>query len=353
MIYWRGKAYEKAILQEFLHNQLNENPEEWERRILEFALEWLDENRQFFEVKTSGSTGAPKLIQLSRTQMTESALATQRYLNLKKGDSALLVLPAEFIAGKMMIVRAFVLGLDLYYLPPQIAVLENLARPYDFTAVIPLQLQHILDSGQQEKLQYLEKTIIGGAALSNHYISDLRKSKKQYWATYGMTETITHIAMKSLSRDESVYEALPGISFSQDAEGCLIIHSERLPEKQTHTTDLVNLISDFSFEYKGRKDHMINSGALKIIPEEIEEIAQKALEQEVFAGYQLDEKLGQKVVLVLQFGELDKSEILRRLAVELPKNRLPKEVLFIKDFIKTENHKIKRSAMQNWIFNNS
>jgi len=349
MYWWQGKKYHRESLVNHLQKRLSDKIEKWESNILSFAIDWLDEHIQSFEVKTSGSTGKPKLISLSRLHMKESARATADYFGLSNGDTALLVLPADFIAGKMMIVRALEIGLDLYYYPPQVSVINHINRDFDFGAFIPLQIQYAIDSGQVEKLAYIATSIIGGASLSQTYIDTLQNLHSKFYATYGMTETITHVAMKNLKESDACFEALPGIKFSVDKNQCLQIKSKRLPEFVTSTNDIVKLISESTFELKGRLDHIINSGGLKIIPEEIEEHIKSILQKEVFIGFQKDEKLGQKLVMVWEENGLNESEIIKMLSAKIDRKYLPKKVLNISSFIRTENQKIDRKKMQDWI----
>jgi len=349
MYCWQGETYHKEKLVELLQNRLIDNIEKWERNIILFALDWLDEKKNDFQVKTSGSTGSPKVIHLSRKHMIKSAQATVSYLGLSKGDSALLVLPADFIAGKMMIVRALEARLNLYYYPPQLSVFDSLKRGFDFAAFIPLQIQYAIDSGQMDKLSRIKNTIIGGAALAPKYEGKLRQLNVHIFATYGMTETITHVAMKDLKSVHSHFLALPGIRFSIDKNHCLQINSARLSPSVIQTNDVVELISETAFKLKGRFDNIINSGGLKIIPEELEERIQSILEQEVCIAYQKDEKLGQKVVMLMEKEQLDVSGIIEKLSAHIEKNQLPKKIINVPKFIRTENQKIDRKKMQDWI----
>lgn len=355
MILWQGISYSKEELIRLLEIQLTENSiEEWERSIFQFTVEWLDERNEFFKVKTSGSTGSPKSIQLTRKQMIDSALATQAFLDLKPGDKALLVLPAQFIAGKMMIVRALEIGMDLYFYPPRVSVLEQMKQPFDFAAMIPLQMQYALNNGLVSHLNGLKKIIIGGAALHPKYIVQLQTLEAHIYATYGMTETITHVAMRDLKDAQPIYKALPGIVFKKNEQDCLQIESDRLPESLFQTNDVIELISDKEFTFKGRADHIINSGGLKIHPEEIEERIQDVLDIEVFIGFQEDENLGQKLVMVIEDKEenLNESEIFKSMLLSLTKNKLPKKIYRIPQFLRTENNKISRKLMQDWIAKN-
>lgn len=351
MYYWQGKKYNRIDLIEFLKSRQLDNIEKWERSLLEFALKWLDENIELFKVKTSGSTATPKWIQLTRNQMIDSAKATRDFLKLKRGDTCLLVLPTDFIAGKMMIVRALEIGMDLYYFPPQVSVLKHIKREFDFAAFIPLQIQFAIDAAKTEKLNLIHKIIIGGASLADKYVDNLRNLKSDFYATYGMTETITHVAIKNLKQKNNYFNALPGITFSSDKNNCLIILSERLPNKRIVTNDLVDLKSYTAFILIGRYDNIINSGGLKIIPEELEERIQQIIAKEVFIGFKNDPDLGQLVVMVMEGMELNEQDIKKQLKLKIPKNKIPREIYGINSFFRTENQKINRKKMQEWILN--
>ena len=354
-IKWFGDIYSKSDFLSFLKKEKQRNLEEWELEILNFSFEWLDEKNKFFLVATSGSTGKPKSISISRYEMINSALATADYLKLKEGQSSLLILPAQFIAGKMMIVRALILGLDFYYLEPKTDILLQIDRKYDFCAAIPLQIQKVLNSNVPEKLDLFTEVIIGGAALANEDIVKLKDFSTHFYATYGMTETITHIAMKPLngSRASKSYQCLPGISIDQDDRDCLRIYSQRLPQEITMTNDRVELINEKEFLLLGRVDAVINSGGLKIQAEQLEELIKENLNLEIMIGYREDKTLGQKLVLLLegQAEEFDKQELQEKLTKILAKNKVPKEILFIPKLFKTPNQKLNRTQNQTWISN--
>lgn len=354
-IQWFGEIYSKSEFLAFLKKEKQRRLEEWELAILNFSYEWLDERNESFLVSTSGSTGKPKSISISRCQMIESALATANYLDLKEGQSSLLILPAQFIAGKIMIVRALVLGLDFYFLEPKVDVLLQIDREYDFCAAIPLQIQKVLNSNVPERLDLLSEVIIGGAALANDDITKLQNLKSHFYATYGMTETITHIAMKPLngSRTSESYQCLPGISIDQDDRDCLRIYSQRLPQEITMTNDRVQLINEKEFTLLGREDAVINSGGLKIQAEELEELIEASLDLEIMIGFIEDKTLGQKLVLLIegQEKEFDKKEIQAQLKKILAKNKVPKEIRFIAKLFRTQNNKLNRAKNQEWISN--
>jgi O-succinylbenzoic acid--CoA ligase len=350
---WQGKKYAKLGLVSFLETQLSHSPPEFEREIFSFALEWLNEKQQYFTVKTSGSTGAPKEIQLERQQMRQSAQATGAFLDLQPGDSCLLVLPAGFIAGKMMIVRALELGLDFYYLEPKINILSQIQRNYDFVAVIPPQVEFLIRQNELEQLNRFKKVIVGGASLSESGKSQLEPLQACFYATYGMTETITHIAMQALNGPEKLelFQCLPGVRVELNAQGCLVILGDRLPEKRLETSDLAQLDSFGRFRILGRTDHVINSGGLKISPEIWEEKLKRELPFEVMLSYINHDFLGQKLVLLVETKETpETTETLQILINQLfsPKYS-PKHIVYLPSFFRTFNGKPDRLACQKWL----
>lgn len=352
LILWKGQRFSKAEFLDFLKREKERVSEAWELRIFHFAEEWLEERNKFFKVETSGSTGPPKEIAISRSQMIASAKATANYLGLKRGDSALMILPADFIAGKMMIVRALVLGLDFHYEEPKIDVLQKVKRKYDFCAAIPLQIQNAIDLHCHEQLELLQKVIIGGASLSKPYLEDLQRIKSRFFATYGMTETITHIALKPLNGalKTNHFKCLPDVHIDRDERDCLRIISSRLPQKITITNDRVELISENEFIWLGRVDLVINTGGLKIQAEALEEQIKEILDVELMIGFREDSELGQRLVLLIEGeGIATASEIRDKLHQILPKNKQPKEILFISQLYRTTNQKINRIQNLEWI----
>lgn len=188
----------------------------YERAIGEFFLDWFDD-KDYIEMTTSGTTGLPKLVRLEKQAMIQSALATGDFFGLEPGDRALLCLPTQFIAGKMMLVRSLILGLDIDVVSPSTEPLLYNKKQYDFVAMVPLQVQNSI-----EKLVNIKKLIIGGAKIDSALEEKLLPLKTEIYETYGMTETITHIAAKRIG--EKVFSILPNVKIATDDRGCLVIH---------------------------------------------------------------------------------------------------------------------------------
>lgn len=314
----------------------------FEQAIGDFLLDWLDE-KPVIEVKTSGSTGRPKSILLKKSQMVNSALATGDFFGLSPGDSALLCLPCDFIAGKMMLVRSMVLGLELDYVEPSSNPLEYNSNSYDFCAMVPLQLKKSLG-----KLKQIRTLLVGGASVSNALEKKVEPESTTIFETYGMTETITHVAVRKIhpippSVVETFFKTLPGITISTDSRDCLVIDAPDVCDNKVVTNDLADLVSETEFKWLGRYDNIINSGGIKLIPEQIEAKLAQIITKRFFVAGLPDEKLGQKLVLVVE-GEMDTNNLLQEIISSsvLNKFEVPKAIYAVSKFSETDNRKILR-----------
>ena len=339
-----NKPYSKADIQA-INEKGNTDPHL--DQCLEFMLEWLNDETGV-TVHTSGSTGSPAPIQISKDAMVQSALATGKYFNLKPNDKALLCLPCKFIAGKMMVVRSFVLGLNLITVTPSGTPLETADGSIDFAAMTPMQLTATLRE-HPEKLNEIKTLIIGGGVVNSELIKQLEEIPTNCFATYGMTETITHIAIKALNGPQASkhYHALEKVTFKEDERGCLVIQAEHLDIDALVTNDRVKLINDQTFEWLGRVDHVINSGGLKIQPEEVEAKLEPIIQRPFFVAGIDDEEFGQKVALFMEGKAWKPEEITdfyRKSGLVLEKHQIPKAFFFVKSFSQTGTGKIQRRA---------
>ena len=308
--------------------------DEFEKSIGDFLLDWFD-NKSYIDLQTSGTTGEPKLIRTNKQAMVNSALATGDFFELSPGDKALYCLPTKFIAGKMMLVRSFILGLDIDFVEPSSHPLAKNETKYDFVAMVPLQAQNSL-----EGLKNVKKMIVGGARMSKELEKSLLKGKTEVYETYGMTETITHIAAKKIG--ESAFSILPNIKISQNETNCLVIDAPRISSDLIVTNDLVEIKNDNHFVFLGRIDNVVNSGGIKLMPEQIEEKLASIINNRFFVGGIADPTLGEKLVLVVEGkkGSFDES-----LLENLDKYEKPKKVFYKSDFLETATGKIKRKEM--------
>lgn len=276
--------------------------------------------------------------------MVNSALATGEYLRLMPKNKALFCLPADFIAGKMMIVRSIVLGLHLDIIPPSSMPLALTKNSYDFSAMIPLQASKSIYD-----LPRIKKIILGGASIDQDLEDKLQNVTTRIYSSYGMTETISHIAMRKVNhteKHETTYKALPNVTFSQDERNCLIINAPMISDHEIVTNDVVKLISRTEFDWLGRFDNVINSGAFKVFPESVEHKLGKHIKNAYFITSEPDEELGDKAVLYIEGKESDYKDLNRTLHrdKELLKFEIPRTIYFVPEFMMTDNHKIRRTA---------
>ena len=320
----------------------------------DFLLNWIDKESTV-QVKTSGSTGMPKMIVLEKQHMVNSALATGKFFNLEAGDSALSCLSGAYIAGKMMLVRAMILGLELDWVEPSTTPLLGNDKTYDFCAMVPLQLDNSL--GQINRIKTL---IVGGAPLSKSLKEKVQNVKTRIYETYGMTETISHIAVKKVNHVNAVgsrqpvrqagvvenyFSILPNVSITTNERDCLVIHAPDINFEPVVTNDIVNIISETQFEWLGRYDNVINSGGVKLIPEQIELKLASILKSRFFVTGIPDEKLGQKLILLVEENNENYELLEKAKSLEtLEKYEIPKDIFFVKNFIETENGKISRMS---------
>ncbi len=310
----------------------------YERDFGDFLLHWIDKEPTI-QVKTSGSTGMPKMIVLEKQHMVNSALATGSFFKLEAGNSAMSCLSGAYIAGKMMLLRAMTLGLELDWVEPTATPLLGGDKTYDFCAMVPLQLENSL--GQINRIKTL---IVGGAPLSRNLKEKTQSVKTEIYETYGMTETISHIALRKVNHGPIDYfKTLPNINVEEDERNCLVIKAPDLNTLPIITNDIVNLISDTAFEWLGRYDNVINSGGVKLIPEQIELKLASILKSRYFVAGIPDEKLGQKLILLVEENNKNNKLLEKVKSLEtLEKYEIPKEILFVKNFSETENGKISR-----------
>lgn len=307
--------------------------DDFERPVGEFLLDWFDQN-DYIEMQTSGSTGIPKIMYVKKQTMVNSAIATGNFFDLMPDNKVLHCLPAKYVAGKMMFVRGFVLGLDMDFVAPTSNPMKNNDTVYDFAAMVPLQAQNSM-----AKLNQVKKLIVGGAKIAAPLEKQLMKLKTDIYETYGMTETVSHIAAKKVGVKH--FTVLPNVSVERDDRNCLVIHAPSISDEAIVTNDLADLVSDTEFIWRGRIDNVINSGGIKLSPEQIEAKLASHFERRFFIASVADETLGEKLILAVE-GEA--YTLPENVFDKLDKYERPKEVVFIPTFKETGNGKVVRKT---------
>ena len=320
----------------------------FEQSTLSFCRQWIN-GKGLFSLKTSGSTGEPKEMSVSRDQMRLSAQQTIKFFNLSPEDTVLVCLNTAYIAGIMMLVRAFESGAKIIAIEPNSSPLENISYQVDFIAVVPLQLSDMLNStDSKSKLEKCRAIIVGGAPVSVRLEEEIKKSTANIYATFGMTETLTHFALKQLNPvNEDCFTVLDEVILGQDNRGCLTVASPVTDNKVISTNDQIELVSQISFKWLGRIDNVINSGGIKLQIETLERVVEKVfydinLDYRFFISSRPDEKLGEKVVLIIECEtELDVIKSINW-SQHFEQYQIPREVNYSKRFVETPTGKINR-----------
>lgn len=306
-----------------------------------FLMQWNDQTSAITQ-HTSGSTGTPKQIKIEKSKMKNSAEMTGAFFNLDTKQNCLLCMSPKYIGGKMMLVRALQFNLSLVFAPVNSNPIKELDQTIDFAAMVPYQVMQILKENP-EKLDLIEHLIIGGAPISPELKKQLQKSKCKAFATFGMTETISHVALKDLKDPDANFIALPGITFSTDSNNQLIIHAPSLGLEGLETNDVVNLISETEFEWLGRSDFVINSGGIKLHPEVIEhKIAPLFNDESFFVFGKKDQKFGEQVALITTL-KTDNSHLIDKIKEKVDQYECPKLIYVVDTLIYTDSGKINRN----------
>lgn len=309
-----------------------------------FIEEWVND-KEYIIAQTSGSTGIPREIQLKKTAVIASAKRTNAFFDLKSGMNVWLCMDCKYIGAKLMVIRALVGNMNLYITAPTKEPLQKLIEQYscriDFAAMVPMQLHHIAIENI-ESLQIIQTLIIGGGTLP-HALAKFIQTKDistKIYETYGMTETISHIAVKKMK--EPYFKALPGVEIRQDEEGCALIEDSILFENQMiQTHDIIELHGPNTFKIIGRIDNIINSGGIKISPEALEEKIKHLVSVPFIISSAPDEVLGNKIVFIYESNTID-HQIAERIKSSLSKYEMPKEFIPLEHFDYLENLKIDR-----------
>lgn len=338
-----GIEFDKPSLVEYSQKKIN-NPEteKWEKEIFIFVDEWLNKSDKII-VNTSGSTGKPKPIKLKKSNMLVSAKTTVEYLKLNRGDKALLCLPAEYIAGKMMIVRALEYGLDLHYVKPGLNL--ELKEAYGFIALIPAMLTNIIENGTLSNLENVKNILIGGSGIPKQLENKLQNLKNNIYHTYGMTETITHIALRKINGDDKseYFTAFNKVNLSKTDDGRLIIDYPEIGINNLITNDITELVSDKKFKILGRSDNIIISGGLKINPELVEKELSDILKSDFIVFGIPDKNLVNKPIIFVEgVSKFNIIDIRKKLENKVSKHFIPKEIVTVKSFDRTKSGKIIR-----------
>ncbi len=328
------------LLQKAKRVKNNPDAPQWEIDLFRFIEEWLEPS-EFIQISTSGSTGTPKMIPVSKKAMLRSAFNTIDFFNLLPGQTALLCLSCKFIAGKMMVVRALAGNLHLLTIPVSGRPLQTINRPVDFAAMTPLQLSN----AHQASTIFFPKTIIlGGSPVSRQLSKALQDCPSCILETYGMTETLSHIALRPVNGPDAsdFFQPMKGVRLSLDNRGCLVIEAEGITKRPVVTNDLAELHENGRFRIQGRIDNIINTGGIKVVPEEIENSIAPYMPAPFYISSVSHPVLGQELVIITEKEIPEKDEFLKKLKKILPPYHAPRQIIVKTPLPRTETGKIIR-----------
>lgn len=318
------------------------------REVKAFTDEWF-ENSSFITVQTSGSTGSPQARTIRKEYMRQSARLTCSYFGLQPGDKALLCMPVRFIAGKMMVIRALTAGLDLIIETPSSHPLADLKESVRFAAMTPQQVYNTLQVEEETKrLQDIEILIIGGGSINKETEQRLADFPHAVYATYGMTETLSHIALRRINGPDAsfCYTPFPSVKLSLSPENTLIIDAPWVCDTILETNDIASLLPDGRFSILGRKDNVINSGGIKIQIEQLEELLHPIISVNFAITSVPHPEYGEAVVLLLEKGG-DRAYLMETLPLyQRPKYIFETERIPLTGSGKTDRAACKRLALQ-------
>ena len=319
-----------------------------QQRVTDFISKFQDSDAHI-EVQTSGSTGIPKRMLVEKSRMLASARRTNDVLGLKAQDVALVCLPVDYIAGKMRVVRALERGMRMGVVTPSANPLkdfdESRLGAQTLLAITPHQLAEILaDEHALQVIKRVSHIIIGGGALPERVEQMAKSLPGSVYATYGMTETLSHIALRRINgaHPETHFSPLEGVALSQDTEGCLIISDSLTTDAPLVTNDLVELLPDGRFRVFGRRDNVVCSGGLKLQIEELERKLSEVIPFPFQLTYVTDERLGQALTM-LYTGDLTVEELHRLCTTSVTRYEVPKHFLRVSGLPTTETGKPARS----------
>lgn len=319
----------------------------FQAELFSFLRAWFSDAATFV-FQTSGSTGEPAKVTFTRAQLVASAMRSVEAFGLRQGDTALVCLDPRYVAGRMMLVRAFVNNMKVIAVEPTSNPLGGVAENVDFMAVVPLQLQTMLEAGLADRLNRVRTILIGGApvspALRRRIIEDLDEN---VYLTYGMTETLTHVAVERIAGESGSFVALPGVAIGLDERGCIVITSDITG--RVVTNDLGKLVSEGEFRWLGRYDNIINSGGVKLIPEVIEAkvalvFAHLNIHNNFFISGLPHDLLGTAMALFVEgtIAAEGRNLLAEALRNDLERHEKPVAIYYLPAFVYTGNGKINR-----------
>ena len=344
-----GRVLEGAAIPSYFDalEEVNKSDADWAQKLRDTAIQLVEGDG--ITALTSGTTGPPKQFLVPQHDLVASAELTRDAFGLRAGDRVLHCLPCDYIAGKLMLARAFSLGLEAHFIDPRGSVLDKLNSndSFRFAAMVPVQLHRMLQEDRARAEQQFEMIMLGGGPVSDALVQALQGLSTKVFHGYGSTETVTHVALRRLNGpvSEDVYTALGDVQFARDPRGCLVVYTPHLSTTQHVTNDLVVLIDDTHFRWLGRHDNVILSGGKKIFPEQLEAKTAGIISYPHYFSGAPDPVLGQAVVLTLETARPENEvlpDVMEKMMFVLDRHEWPRRVITVRKIERTTSGKIKR-----------
>jgi len=338
-----GMTYTQSDVLSVIRNEDSKEWSDFHLELFHFLEDWFAPSEEI-TIHTSGSTGKPKSMLVKKKLMMQSACITCEYLQLKPKDKILLCMALNFIAGKMMVVRALVAGLDIYPVAPSGHPLVDINQEFHFASMVPLQIFNSLQVPKEaDRLRNIGNLLIGGGSINPSLEKELKDFPNPVYASYGMAETLSHIALRMVNGPNASldFTPLPSVSLSLSEEGALVIDAPLVSEKRLFINDIAEINSDGSFRVLGRKDNVIVTGGLKIQTETLEEKLSEYIQVPFAISSLPDPKFGEIIVLVIE-QPIDPSIFTK----QLPSYQIPKKIIRINSIPRTESGKINRAKLK-------
>jgi len=339
-----GISHDRGSLRSLcLREMVQQDPGSWKWELFSFMNSWIDTEVVEFEQYTSGTTGPPRKYMLIRSAMMQSATNTLAHFSLGPGSRALLCLPVRYVAGKMMVVRAMIGGLDMVTAEPSSRPLRGVEGSFDFAAMVPLQVHESLHQG--DDLTLIRDLLIGGGEIHPQLREQLKEMERPaFHESFAMTETYTHFALHRINGSGTgpYFRPMTGVQLNLDHRGCLVVEVPGVTDGPVITNDLVEMAPDGTgFRWLGRVDHLISTGGIKVIPEAVEEKIRPLIGAECLVLPERDVRLGMRLVLMVEWDSPDPpvEEWFRILRKKLPFQELPKRIIPVRSIPRNSSYK--------------
>lgn len=301
-------------------------------------------------VMTSGSTGAPRAVELGRDAMEASAAATNDRLGVTPADRWLCPLPLIHVAGLQVLVRSELAGLEAPVVLDHFDVEAVASADANLVSLVPTMLVRLLDAGVD--LSGFKCILLGGASVAPSLIERAEQAGARITRTYGMTETCGGCVYDgkpldgvSLRIEEGGEISVAGPMLFRRYRGQPGPTARRLQAGWFRTAD-AGLIEDGRLRVLGRLDELIITGGEKVSPAEVAALLMEhpAVVHAEMVGVP-DAEWGESAVAFVQAGDVDADELRAFVGHRAAAFKVPRRVVLVDDWPRLASGKIDRAAL--------